>query len=72
MVSKSLRFLKLHPELTLFVGGRVSNETVSNSNTLQFCVANAQHTIYNSKQVTDLDSFNSGDIYLSIIDFIIF
>ena len=44
----------------------VSDGTVSDSaNTSQSCVALVQHPTYNSKQVLDLDSFNSGHIYLS-------
>ena len=48
------------------VSGTVSDGAVSDStNTSQSCVALVQHPISNSKQVVDLDSFNSGDIYLS-------
>ena len=48
------------------VSGTVSNGAVSDStNTSQSCVALVQHSIFNSKQVADLNSFNFGDIYLS-------
>ena len=51
------------------VSGTVSNGAVSDStNTSQSCVALVQHSVSNSKQVADLDSFNSGDIYLSCLD----
>ena len=48
------------------VSGTVSNGEVSDSiNNSQSCVALVQHSISNSKQVADLDSFNSGDINIS-------
>ena len=47
----------------------VSNGAVSDStNTSKSCVALVQHSISNSKQVADLDSFHSGGIYLSSLD----
>ena len=45
--------------------GTVSQGAFSDStNISQSCVAVVQHSISNSKQVADLDSFNSGNIYL--------
>ena len=67
LVLKSLPPLKISICITvLLVSGTASDGAVSDStNTSQSCVALVQHHISNSKQVTYLDSFNSGDIYLS-------
>ena len=62
--TKSLSFKatkSLVPKESTVSDGAVSNST----NTSQSCVKPVQHAISNSKQVIDLDSFNSGDIFLS-------
>ena len=66
LVPKSLPPLKTSICIKSSMSGPVSDGAVSDStNTLEPCVALVQHAISNSKQVVDLDSFNSGDIYLS-------
>ena len=66
LVPKSLPPLKTSICINSFVSGIIYNGAVSDStNTSQSCIAIVQHPISNSKQVADLDSFNSGDIYLS-------
>ena len=68
LVPKSLPPLKTSICINSFVSGTVpdGDGAVSDStNTSQSSVALMQHPISNSKQVVDLDSFNSGDIYLS-------
>ena len=66
MVPKFLPPLKTSICINPSVSGTVSDGAVSDStNTSQSSVALVQHPISNSKQVVDLDSFNSGDIYLS-------
>ena len=66
LVPKSLASFKTSVCIKSSVSGTVSNGAVSDStNTSQSCVALVQHSISSSKQVTDLDSFNSGDICLS-------
>ena len=65
LVPKSLPPLKTSIYINSSVSGTVSNGAVSDStNISQSCVA-LVHPISNSKQVADLDFFNSGDIYLS-------
>ena len=66
LVPKSQAPFKTSVCINSSVSGTVSNGAVSDStNTSQSCVALVQHSISNSKQVADFDSFNSGDIYLS-------
>ena len=66
LVPKSLPPLKTSICINSFVSGTVPDGAVPDStNTSQSSVALVQHPISNSKQVVDLDSFNSGDIYLS-------
>ena len=66
LVPKSLPLFKTSICINSSVSGTVSDGAVSDSlNTSQSCVALVQHPISNSKRVEDLDSFNSGDIYLS-------
>ena len=66
LVPKSLPPLKTSICINSSASGQVSDGAVSDStNTSEPCVALVQHAISNSKQVVDLDSFNSGDIYLS-------
>ena len=66
LVPKSLAPFKTSVCINSYVSGAVSNGAVSDStNTPQSCAALVQHSVSNSKQVADLDSFNSGDIYLS-------
>ena len=66
LVPKSLPPLKTLVCINSSVSGTVSNGEVSHStNTSQSCVALLQHTDSNFKQVADLDSFNSRNIYLS-------
>ena len=66
LVPKSLAPFKTSFCINSSVSGTVSNGAVSGStNNSQSCVALVQHSISNSKQVVDLDSFDSGDIYLS-------
>ena len=66
LVPKYLTSLKTSTCINSSVSGTVSDGAVSDStNTSHFCVALVQHAISNSKQMADLDSFNSGDIYLS-------
>ena len=66
LVPKSLALFKTSVCVNSSASGTVSNGAVSDStNTPQSCVALVQHSFSNSKQVADLDSFNSGDIYLS-------
>ena len=66
LVPKSLAAFKTSVCINSSVSGTVSNAAVSDStNTSQSCVALAQHSIFNSKQVEGLDYFDSGDICLS-------
>ena len=66
LVPKFLPFLITSICINSSVSGTVSDGAVSDSaNTSQSCVALVQDPISNSKQVLDLDSFNSGDICLS-------
>ena len=66
LVPKPLAPFKTSVCMNSFVSGTVTNGAVSDSkNASQSFVALVQHSISNSKQVADLDSFNSGDIYLS-------
>ena len=66
LVPKSLPPFKTWVCINSSVSGTVSNGEVSHSaNTSQSCVALVQHTDSNFKQVADLDSFNSRNIYLS-------
>ena len=66
LVPKSLTPFKISVCINSSVSRTVCNGAVSDStNTSQSCVALVQHSISNSKQVADHDSFNSGDIYLS-------
>ena len=66
LVPKSLPSLETLICINSSVSGTVSDGAVSDStNTSQSCVAVVQHPFSNSKQVADLDSFHSGDIYLS-------
>ena len=66
LVPKSLPPLKTSICLNSSFSGTVSDGAVSDStNTSQSCVALVQYLVSNSKQAVDLDSFNSGDIYLS-------
>ena len=68
LVPKSLAPFKTSVCINSSVSGTVSNGAVSDStNTSQSCVAFVQHSISNLKQVAELDSFNSSDIYLSIL-----
>ena len=67
--TKSLVLKSLSPHKTSIcinssVSGTVSDAVVSDS-TNTSCVALVQHPVSNSKQVVDVDSFNSGNNYLS-------
>ena len=66
MVPKSLAPFKTPVCIKSSVSGVLSNGAVSYLiNTSQPCVSPVQHSICNSKEVADLASFTSGDIYLS-------
>ena len=66
LVLKYLASFKTSVCIKSSVSGTVSNGAVSDSiNSSQSCVALVQHSISNYKQVADLNSFISGDIYLS-------
>ena len=65
LVPKSLAHFQTSVSINSSVIGKESNGAVSDStNTSQSCVAFVQHSISNSKELADFDSFNSGDIYL--------
>ena len=68
LVVKSLEPFKTSVCMNSSGSGTVSNVAVSDStNTLQSCIALVQHSISNSKQVADLDYFNSVGICLSTL-----
>ena len=66
LLAKSLAPFKTSVRISSSVSRTVSNGALSDStNTSQFCVALVQHSISNFKQEAYLNSFNSGDTYLS-------
>ena len=65
LILKSLAPFKTSVCINSSVSATVSDGAVSDStNAAQSCIALVQHSISNSKQVADLDYFNSSDIYL--------
>ena len=66
LVQKSLAPFQISVCIKFSVCRTVSNEAASDSIiTSQSYVALVKHSVSNSKQVADLNSFNSGNIYLS-------
>ena len=57
--------LKPQYALTLLLVEQFLMEQFLIQQILQSCVALVQHSVFNFKRVADLDSFNSGYIYLS-------